>query len=340
MSTRIYYNNQLLSQDELYKIQEKPAKSGNTDVQDLHLAVSFNNEQEPVYALLSGLDHPAGFLKTNKVFSASFMHHLVQTHKYFAPLSIAIAEAQQDNIELKSGIVTLLAWYYLTDSAISAPFMEKWLIADGFTAEKAKALTLSVYIARTDRDDSAEDFWTIPENAPDDITGNVESRMIRITSKEDYFQTICHQQNYGLVYDDFVSYEMLSSNEQKYAINCKDIPETGMLVEDHHHVILGLSTLLCEAMTLCDFAAPAFNTFILDKVDRSETTYVSLGTFLHKYADELGIHIHQNNLKLSLKVMDNNFIASSVSLEKGISCFSSQNSDAPLLPLFLDIEKS
>ena len=340
MNTRIYYNNQRLSRDELDKIHEKTASNGNADVHDLHLTLSMNNEQGPIYALLSGLNQPAGFLGANKIFSATFMHHLVRTHEYFAPLSIAIAEAQQDNIELKPGIVTLLSWYYLTDSAISAPFMEKWLVADGFTEEKAKALTLSVYIARTDRDDTSEDFWKTPENVSDFKTGNVETRMIRITSKEDYFQTICHQQNYGLVYDDFASFEMLSSNEQKYAINCKDIPETGMLVEDHHHVILGLSTLLCEAMTLCDFAAPAFNTFILDKVDRSETTYVSLGTFLHKYADELGNLIHQNDFKLSLKVMDNNFIASTVSLEKGISCFSSPNSDAPLLPLFLDIEKA
>ena len=342
MNSRIYYNNQCLPKNELYKIYENTATTGDADVHELHLAVSFNNKQLPTYALFSGLNQPAGFLGANKIFSAFFMHNLVQTHEYFAPLSNVIEQARQNNNNngLKSGIVTLLTWYYLTDSAISAPFMEKWLVADGFTEDKAKALTLSVYIARTDRNDSAEDFWVTTEDAFDLITGNVETRVIRITSKEGFFQTIRHKGSYELVYDDFASYEMLSSNNQKNAINCKDIPETAMLVEDHHHVILGLSTLLCEAMTLCDFAVPSFNSFIIDRVSLSETTYMSLGTFLHKYADELEKFIHENNLKFSLKVMDNNFIASTVSLGQGISLFPSQNPAASLLPLFLDIEKN
>lgn len=306
---------------------------------DLHLAVSWNNNQEPTYALLPGLNKPANFLESKKVFSATFMHDVVLTDEYFAPLANAIAKAQEDNIEIKPGTFVLLAWYYLTDSAISVPFMERWLVGAGFTEEKAKTLTLSVYIARTDRDDSAGIFWVTPEADFDSQIGNVETRHIRISSKGDYFQTICHQQNYSLVYDDFAAYELMSYHKQLYAINCKNIPETAMLVEDHHHVILGLSTLLCEVLTLCDFAAPTFNDFILDKVDRSETTYMSLGSFLLKYADVLGTFIHDNNLKFSLKVMDAHFIASTLSLEKGISLFSSQNPETPLLPLFLDIEK-
>lgn len=338
MNSRIYYNNQCFPQNEMYLLQENAEANG--DAHNLHLAVSWNNMQEPTYALFSGLNQTSGFLGSNKIYSASFMHNIVQTHEYFAPLSNAIAEAQENNIEIKPESFILLAWYYLTDSAISVPFMEKWLISDGFTEQKAKTLTLSVYIARTDRDDSDDVCWVSIKDAFDLMIGTQEMRQIKISSKEDYFKSIDKQDSYCLVYDDFAAYEWIASDEQCYAINCRYIPETGMLVEDHHHVILGLSTLLCETITLCDFGAPTFNAFILDRVSLSETTYISLGTFLHKYADELAEFINENNLKFSLKVMDNNFIASSVFLEEGISNFTSQNPEAPLLPLFLDIEKS
>ena len=338
MNSRIYYNNQCLPQNELYKLHENAEANG--DAHNLHLAVSWNNKQEPTYALFSGLDQTSGFLGSNKIYSASFMHTIVLTHEYFAPLSNAIAEAQEDNIEIKPETFILLAWYYLTDSAISVPFMEKWLVADGFTEQKAKTLTLSVYIARTDRDDSDDVCWVSIKDAFDLMIGSQEMRHIKISSKEDYFPFIDKLDSYCLVYDDFSAYELISSDKQWYAINCRYIPETAMLVEDHHHVILGLSTLLCEAITLCDFGAPTFNAFILDRVSLSETTYMSLGTFLNTYTDELGKFIHENNLKFSLKIMDDSFIASTVSLEKGISFFPSQNPTASLLPLFLDIEKS
>lgn len=338
MNSRIYYNNQCLPQNELHTLYDNTATNG--DEHELHLAVSWNNKQEPTYALFEGLNQTSGFLGSNKVFSASFMHNIVLNHEYFAPLSKAIAEAQEDNIEIKPATFVLLAWYYLTDSAISVPFMQQWLVADGYTEEKAQTLTLSVYIARTDRDDSDEACWVSIKDAFDLMIGTQEMRQIKISSKEDYFKSIATQECYSLVYDDFAAYECISSDKQEHAINCRYIPETAMLVEDHHHIILGLSTLLCEVMTLCDFAVPTLNSFILDKVRRSETTFMSLGSFLHKYADELGKFIHENNLKFSLKVMDNNFIASTVTLEKGISIFSSRNPEAPLLPLFLDIEKS
>lgn len=337
MNSRIYYNNQCLLQKELYKIHENAEV--NRDAHDLHIAVWWNNKQEPTYALFSGLNQPSGFLGSNKYFSTSFMHNIVLTHEYFAPLANVIVEAQQDNFELKPETVILLAWYYLTDSAISVTFMEQWLIADGLPEEKAKTLTLSVYIARTDRDDSEEVCWVSIKDAYDLIIGTQEMRQLRTSSKEDYFACIEKQDSYWLVYDDLAAYELISSNKHGYAINCRYIPETAMLVEDHHHIILGLSTLLCEVLTLCDYAVPVFNTFILDRVRLSETTYISLGSFLHKYADELGRFILKNNLKFSIKVMDNNFIASTDSLEKGISFFASQESVTPLLPLFLDIEK-
>jgi hypothetical protein len=336
MKIKIYYDGAYYYKNDVLKIIEvtNPDSGGKAS---LYLAASWKNEM-PYYVLLNDLNQPDGFLAIHKIFSPGFIAHLALTNNCFAPLLNAIAEIHQDGNELKQETFTLLVYYFLTENAVSASFIEHWLISAGYNAAFASALTIAVYLARTERTECINVF-------DGEQSGNLSQtdnlpNLLNIPSKEKYFQSIYPQSHNCLVYDDFAAYELISYGNDLTILNCKDIPETYFLVEDHHHIILGMSVKLCEALALCEYSATLFYEFILEKCTYAETTYFGLGHFLQKFSIELDNRLQNKNLKFSIRALDIHHNVCSFRLKEGISLFLSQDADMEFLPIFLDIEKS
>ncbi len=336
MKRKIYYDGAYYLKSDVLKIIEVTNPDGKRD-NVLYLAVSSKDDSLD-FALLNDLDQDDVFLSTHKIFSSSYINHLTFTNKYFAPLSNAIAETNQNGYELTPEANTLLAYYYLTESAVSVSFIEHWLVSLGYVEEQAQELAMAVYVARTERTDCSDVFDI--ESTSDLLQSDKHPHLLRITSKEDFFRQAYHQNLSSLVYDDFAAFELLSSAKDITIMDCKDIPETAFMVEDHHHVILGLSVKLCEALALCEFSATPFYEFILGKCNFAETTYLGLGYFINKYASDLVKMLNETGLKVSIRTIDNQRNTNAFPLRDGVSFFLLQTSDKTRLPIFLDIEKS
>jgi hypothetical protein len=335
MKRKIFYDGAYYSKNEVLKIIEVTNRNDKGE-NDLYLGASLSKNL-PDFALLNDLHQSDWFLSTHKIFSSSYINQLILANNYFAPLLNAIALTKQNGNKLKPKAITILTYYYLSESSISISFIEHWLVSIGYAEVQAGELAMAVYVARTERDDCTDIFYPI---ASDDLsqTGN-NPNLQNIPSKEAFFRSDHHQNQYSIVYDDLAAYELLSSGNDITVVNCKDIPETAFMVEDHHHIILGLSIKLCEALALCECSATPFYKFIMGKCSYAETTYTGLGYFLNKYSIGLAAMVKENDFKISIRAIDNQQNTKIFSLEKGISLFSSQTSDNAVLPIFIDIEK-
>lgn len=336
MNIKIFYDSAFYYKNDVLKIIEV-SNPGGGGTFGLHLAVSWKGEM-PNYVILNDLNQPDGFLSMHKIFSPAYINHLTRTNKCFAPLLNAIAEINNDGYELKCETILLLVYYYLTENAVPVSFIEHWLILSGYNGAFTEELTKAIYLARTERTGDCVTVFDREKTNNPQQTDNLPY-LLQIASKEEYFQSVYqHNHNY-LVYDDFAAYESLSSSNGLTVLNCKDIPETAFMVEDHHHIILGLSTTLCETLALCEYSATLFYEFILEKCSYVELTYLGLGHFLQKFALELDNRIQDKNLKFSIRALDIQYNISSFTLIEGISLFLSQDADVKFLPIFLDIEK-
>lgn len=335
MKSKIYFDGAYYYKNDLLKIIEVTNSNGGGNA-GLYLAVT-RKDDRPSYSLFKDLNQPDDFLATHKIFSTSYINGLTITNKCFAPLLNSIAETHQNGHELKYETLTLLVFYYLTESAVSVSFIALWLVFAGYTEAFAGELAMAVYVARTERTD-CDDVFDIRAKGNPSQTHN-HALLLNVASKANYFQSVYQQNHYFLVYDDFAAFESLSSGSDLSILNCQDIPETAFMVEDHHHVILGLSLKLCEALALCEFSAPPFYEFIMKKCSFAETTYLGLGYFINKYTSEIVKMLYDKGLKMSMRAMDVHHHISPFTLEKGVSFFSSQTSDQTFLPIFLDIEK-
>lgn len=335
MNVSIRYNHRIIQ----FKVNDFSALvvPDENRIGDFMLAV-FPEAEKLKYQLIENVPQPIGFLTGKTLLSSEKTAQFLSSAEVFAPLMTAIYNVR-NTLNYDSKILTLLLYFYLTDSSISVSLMAEWLQENGMNIDLAGDLSMAVYLSgieRNENPEAIEHFFKIRRHAEDNHSA---SHVQKISSVEDFFLSTAVSRPARLVFDDVAPYSVEAGSIEKLLYDCQGIPETSFLVEDHKHIILGMSNTLAEAKTLCLGASPTFYDFIRLNTRLAERTYVSLHSFLVENLHDFLEFLKTNRINCNLGVINRQFKTEYFNPDVFLHANQPFEVVNDHLPIFLNIEK-
>ena len=293
------------------------------------------------FSILSAKELPIGALAGKKIFNHEFLHEHLQSAIAFEVLRNAVQE-NTDISKLNQKTVVLIIYFYFTDTSLSVTQMTDWLIESGVAADESENLAMAIYLAATERPDDDLIFINEKQN---DISFSSEpefTEIHRFNTINDFFNHTFSAETgkTSLLFDDYQQYSKPSGDNNQEFYNCGEIPETSFLVEDHNHLILGLSCSLAEVMSIYEFSAPEIYSFIRQHSSFSDRTLKSLGGFLEEFYSEILDLLDKTGIHCSIKLLDNQHKTVSIGLIDFNTAYGFSFYIPGYLPVFMDVEKA
>lgn len=292
------------------------------------------------FSLLSPYKIPIGYLAEKKIFNHDFLQNHFTSDASIKDLRNAVMEII--DIENLNHITCVLIFYFFFSASMSVTQMADWFIESGVSSEDSESLAMAIYMAGTGRQDVDLNFIINQDNS---IFNSPEPEFPEIhifnSGKSLFNYTFPHDTSKTrFLFDEYQQYCKSSGENNQELYYCGDIPETSFLVEDHGHLILGISCRLSEVMSICEFSAPQFYTFIKYHSSFSERTYRSLGGFLEEFYSEVIELVYNTGMHYSIKLLDNQNKTFAINLKNCISPLGFSLAIPGYLPVFMDIEKA
>ena len=288
------------------------------------------------FSLLSPNKLPFGYLTDKQIFNHEFLlNHLL------SDTSIeGLRNAINDIHELNHVTLILIIYFFFSDASISVTQMADWLIESGVSTEDSESLAMAIYMAGTDRQDDDLNFIPGLESGILNSSKPELPEIQLINSVHSFFSHSFSPDAARFLYDDYQQYCNFSGETIQELYYCGNIPETSFLVEDHDHLILGLSCRLSEVMSICEFSAPEIYAFLKHHCSFSERSSMSLASFIEKFYAGVIQLASETGIKCSIKLLDNHQKAFAINLQDCVSSFGFSFAIPGYLPVFMDIEKA
>lgn len=291
------------------------------------------------FSLLSPNELPIGYLAEKQIFNHEFLLNHLLSDTSIEGLRNAILEIT-DIHKLNHVTLVLIIYFFFSDASISVTQMADWLNESGISTENSESLAMAIYMAGTDRQDGDLNFIPGQESSIFNSSKPELPELQIINSVQCFFSHSFSPDTARFVYDDFQQYCNFSGEKNQELYYCGNIPETSFLVEDHDHLILGLSCRLSEVMSICEFSAPEIYAFIKHHCSFNERSSMSLASFMEKFYAEIIQMTSETGIKCSIKLLDNHNRAFAINLQECITPLGFSFAVTGHLPVFMDIEKA
>jgi hypothetical protein len=291
------------------------------------------------FSLLPPNKLPIGYLTDKQIFNHKFLLNHLLSDTSIEGLRNAILEIT-DIHELNHVTLVLIIYFFFSDASMSVTQMADWLNESGVSSEDSESLAMAIYMAGTDRQDDDLNFIPGQESCIFNSSKPELPEIQFINSVQCFFSHSFSPDTARFVYDDYQQYCNFSGEKIQELYYCGNIPETSFLVEDHDHLILGLSCRLSEVMSICEFSAPEIYAFIKHHCSFSERSSMSLASFIEKFYAGVIQLASETGIKCSIKLLDNHNKAFAINLQECVSQFGFSFAIPGYLPVFMDIEKA
>jgi hypothetical protein len=304
------------------------------------LLLAFKMDMNEIsFSLLPPNELPIGYLSVKKIFNHAYLLNHLLSDTSIKGLRNAILEIT-DIHELNQVTLVLINYFFFSDASMSVTLMADWLTESGVSSEDSESLAMAIYMAATDRQDDDLNFIHGLESCILNSSKHELPEIQIINSVQSFFSHSFLPDTAWFVYDDYQQYCNFSGEKIQELYHCGNIPETSFLVEDHDHLILGLSCRLSEVMSICEFSVPEFYTFIKHYCSFSERSRMSLASFMEKFYAEVIQLASETGIKCSIKLLDNHNKAFAINLQECITPLGFSYAVTGHLPVFMDIEKA
>ncbi|MBW6492115.1 MAG: hypothetical protein K0B15_13085 [Lentimicrobium sp.] len=337
MNLRFSYNRKYLYFNNITD-SSTPVLLSNGSSTDIILAVSPETIKINYY-IFENIPFPAGFLHTKIMLDSGKIPELFDSNESLKYLLNELYKVGE-NKNFSPEIHTLILYFYLTDCSISVSLMAKWMEEFGLDKTISEKFCTALYIERVERVESSLVNNLFPDITQQTAPEILLSHVYKLFSVEDFFRFENIFKPTRLVFDEFSQYDSSVINTDKVILNCKDIPETAFLVEDHDHIILGLSNNLAEVMTLCLNSLPEFYDFIRLNCNLAERTYKSLHSFLCETPLNIRDFMKMSGMKCMIGVLDKYLKLNYLKSDDCIDLCQSPDANLKYLPVFLNIRKT
>ncbi|GAP44580.1 hypothetical protein TBC1_12389 [Lentimicrobium saccharophilum] len=251
------------------------------------------------YSLVDLSSAPAGLLSGSMIYTPKGLVGLLKECSFFVPLSGLVNEyslTRPENHELLTAVV----FFYLNLNPFPTDLMSLWLMETGIAKDTADRISEAVFICRTEKDESTglSDKFFKKVN-PGVSTNSFYNHRL---AQPDDIPAFTGAEGLALVYDLFTFHRIADNHKGDRYLLLDQLPETGFIVQDHHHLVLGLSITLLELSVISESVLPELFNLILRKTVLWERSLLSLGSFIQLTGAEFTESISKSAITASLVI--------------------------------------
>ena len=242
---------------------------------------------------------PPGVLSGSMIYTPKGLTGLLKECRFFAPLSGLVNEyslTKPENHELLAAVV----FFFLNLISYPTDLMSLWLAETGVVKDIADRIAEAVFLCRTEKEESAclsDKFFNKVKQGSSTCTLCKN----RLTQPADISE-ISGTEGSTLVYDLLTFYRIAGKHKGGKYLLLEQLPETGFIVQDHHHLVLGLSIMLLELSVISESVLPELFMLIRRKTVFWERSLISLGSFIQLTGAEFAESISKNAVAASLVI--------------------------------------
>ncbi len=242
---------------------------------------------------------PPGVLSGSMIYTPKGLTGLLKECRFFAPLSGQVTEyslTKPENHELLTAVV----FFYLNLISYPTDLMSLWLAETGVVKDTADRVAEAIFMCRTEKEESAclsDKFFSKVKQGSSTCT-LCKNRLIQPAD----ISEISGTEGSTLVYDLLTFHRIADMHKGGKYLLLDRLPETGFIIQDHRHLVLGLSITLLELSGVTESVLPELFNLILRKTVLWERSLLSLGSFIQLTGAEFAESISKNAVAASLVI--------------------------------------
>ncbi len=189
----------------------------------------------------------------------------------FISLDSEFSLSAPENIKL----LPVVFFFYLNTIPFSTDLMSEWLQEEGCKADVAGNLATAIYMARVDyHEEYLIELNDLPSRAHISQS-ELREETEKLFSRSDF-------QEISYAYDLFTFYKTEPGTKKKDYLLTDYYPESGLLLQDHDHLVLGLGVTLLELTGMAGTMLPELCNYIRNEYFVWERSQLSLGGILQR----------------------------------------------------------
>lgn len=251
------------------------------------------------YSLVDLSSAPAGLLSGSMIYTPKGLAGLLKECRLLGPLSGLVNEyslTKPKNHEL----LTKVVFFYLNPNPFPTELMSLWLMETGIAKDTADRISDAVFMCRTEKDEST----CLSDKFFQKVNPGVSTNTFynhRLAQPDD-IPAISGAEGSALVYDLLTFHRYADNHKAEKYLLLEQLPETGFIVQDHHHLVLGLSITLLELSVISESVLPELFNLIRRKTVLWERSLLSLGSFIQLTGAEFTESISKSAMAASLVI--------------------------------------
>lgn len=247
----------------------------------------------------------------------------------FAPLLGAFQDNQFQ--EPSSTEIVLLSYFYLNPLPFSTTLITNYFSETGTSDSRAEKLASLAFLARVNKGES--DPWFLIEAEKQNIAQHADPSV----SLDEVLKTYSLNKNTTILFDCIDQVSGIDT-DQTNKINLSTINECNFLIEDHAHIICGLSVKISEFIKLTETKWPQFSTLLFSEVPIYLRDFYSVGKLIHDKPSIFDLLNQAYKCETSIICMFNDETQQQQSIDS-VNIHRKSDETARGLPVFLSIRK-
>lgn len=271
----------LLFDEKYYELNDLHSSSGLDPFRASEQGIALRIRKLPAgrlsYTLVDLETAPREMLAGSLLYSPEGVTGLLKEHPYFQPLAGLQEKYSLTKPENRRLLLTMV-FLFINPAPFSPELISGWLTEAGYPRANAGQPAMDLFNSRTEKVEDDCPFEQLFNQLPP--RQGIDSGSPARLNQLDAFMAGHDFGNYSLVYDEFTFFKSAEKNREKHSLLLDQLSETGFIVMDHNHLVLGLSATLLELSAIAEVTLPETNNLIRRCFTFHERSLFSLGSLI------------------------------------------------------------